>query len=77
MRGTTSSTHSSVYNPLEGLVSPLKWVLVLIIWFASPNLDPEHSQIVKDLVAIMAGSTITNDSFRGSPGCNESLQRVR
>ena len=48
-----SSIHSSVDNPFESLVSPLKWVLVLIIWFASPNLDPEHSEIVKDLVAIM------------------------
>ena len=27
-------------------------------------------------MAIMAGSTITNDSFRGSPGCNESLQSL-
>ena len=25
---------------------------------------------------IMTGSTITNDSFRGSPGCNESLQSL-
>ena len=23
---------------------------------------------------IVRGSTITNDSFRGSPGCNETLQ---
>ena len=25
-------------------------------------------------MTIMGGCTITNDTFRGSPGCNESLQ---
>ena len=67
-RRATSPIHGSVDNPFESLISPLKWVLVLILWFASPNLNPEHSEIIKDLMPIVTGNTITYDAFGGSPG---------
>ena len=50
---------------------------MLVVWFTSPNLDLEHSEIIKDLMPIMTRSTITDDSFRGSPGCNEALQCLK
>ena len=28
-------------------------------------------------MTIMTGNTITNDSFGGSPGCNEALQSLK
>ena len=28
-------------------------------------------------MTIMTGGTITNNSFRGSPGCNETLQSLK
>ena len=69
--------HGSIHNPFEGLISPFKWVLVLIIGLTSPNFDPKHSEIVKDLVRVVARGTVTNHSVRGSPCGNKALQSLK
>ena len=47
------SVHGSIDNTLESLISSFKGILVLIVRFTGPNLDPKHSEVVKYLVAVV------------------------
>ena len=46
------SVHGPINNPLEGLVSLFKHILVLVVRFVTPS-NPEEPEIIHDLMAML------------------------
>ena len=51
--GGPGPVYGPVDNSLESLISSLKHILVLVVWFTTPPTYPEESKIIRDLMAVL------------------------
>ena len=74
--GGPSPIHGPVDNSLEGLVSLLEHVLVLVVKLTTPPIDPKKPKVIHDLVTVLVLGVVPKKAKGGSPLIYKVLQTV-